>query len=258
MKMHKTALITGASGGLGLEFAKILAEKKYDLILVARNEGKLYALKNELETKYGIFVYVCASDLSVVDAPLDVFNYTLEHDLAIDILINNAGFGDAGGFADSDWRKQYEMIQVNIMALMQLTYLFLSGMIERREGRILNLSSVAAFCAGPDMSIYYASKAFVRSFSEAVAEEVKGTGVTVSALCPGPTATGFEKAASMKNGSKMFHKAASAAEVAASGIRAMEKGKVLIYQGAFTKLMSIGTRIAPRSLTRKLARNMNH
>lgn len=258
MTKHKTALITGASGGLGFEFAKILAGRKYDLVLVARNEGKLYALKNNLETKYGISVYVCAADLSVVDAALDVFNYTLEHELQIDVLINNAGFGDTGCFAESDWQKQYEMVQVNITALMQLTYLFLTPMIERGEGRIMNLSSVAAFCAGPDMSIYYASKAFVRSFSEAVAEEVKGTGVTVTALCPGPTATGFEKAASMKSGSQMFRRAASAAEVAKSGIKAMEKGKVLLYQGTFTKLMSFGTRIAPRYLTRKLARKMNH
>ena len=245
MTKHKTALITGASGGLGFEFAKILAGRKYDLVLVARNEGKLYALKNDLETKYGISVYVCAADLSVVDVALDVFNYTLEHELQIDVLINNAGFGDTGCFAESDWQKQYEMVQVNITALMQLTYLFLTPMIERGEGRIMNLSSVAAFCAGPDMSIYYASKAFVRSFSEAVAEEVKGTGVTVTALCPGPTATGFEKAASMKSGSQMFRRAASAAEVAKSGIKAMEKGKVLLYQGTFTKLMSFGTRLHP-------------
>ncbi|MBQ4511644.1 MAG: SDR family NAD(P)-dependent oxidoreductase [Anaerolineaceae bacterium] len=122
--MNKTALITGASGGLGLEFAKILAQKKYDLVLVARNEGRLYALKNEFETKYGITVYVCSADLSVKDAALDVFNFTLEHELDIDVLINNAGFGDAGSFTECDWKKQYDMIQVNIIALMQLTHCF--------------------------------------------------------------------------------------------------------------------------------------
>lgn len=150
------------------------------------------------------------------------------------------------------------MVQVNIVALMQLTHCFLKPMIAQGQGKILNLSSVAAFCAGPDMSIYYASKAFVRSFSEAVAEEVKGTGVTVTAICPGPTATGFEKAASMKSGSVMFRKAASANGVAKAGIRAMEKGSVLLYQGAFTKLMNVGSRIAPRGITRKFARKMNH
>ena len=196
--------------------------------------------------------------ITVKDAALDVFDYTLENKLPVDILINNAGFGDSGSFADRDWQKQYEMIQVNIVALMQLTHCFLKPMMRQGYGKILNLSSVAAFSAGPDMSVYYASKAFVRSFSEAVAEEVKGSGVTVTAICPGPTATGSEKAASMKGGSVMFRKAASAAAVAGEGIRAMEKGKVLHYQGTFTKLMGFGARIAPRSVTRKFARQMNH
>ena len=251
MKKHKTALITGASGGLGLEFAKILAKKKYDLVLVARNEGKLYALKNEMETEYGISVYPFAVDLAVVDAALDVFNFTLEQDIRIDVLINNAGFGDSGSFADSDWQKQYEMVQLNVIALMQMTHCFLNLMIEQGHGRILNISSVAAFCAGPYMSIYYATKEFVRSFSEAVAEEVKGTGVTVTAFCPGPTATGFEQAAAMEKDSTMFKKAAKPEDVAKGGIRAMRKGKVLSYYGGFTKRMSFLCRIVPRSVTRK-------
>lgn len=257
MKKHKTALITGASGGLGLEFSKILARKKYDLVLVARNEGRLYALKNELETGYGISVYPFAADLSVVDAALDVFNYTLEHDIKIDVLINNAGFGDSGSFSESDWQKQYEMVQLNVIALMQLTHCFLNPMIEQGHGKILNMSSVAAFCAGPYMSIYYATKEFVRSFSEAVAEEVKGTGVTVTAFCPGPTATGFEQAAEMGKGSAMFRKAAKAEDVAKGGIRAVRKGKVLSYYGGFTKYMSFLCRIVPRSVARKYAAKMN-
>ena len=142
MRRHRTALITGASGGLGLEFAKILAKKKYDLVLVARNEGKLYSLKNDFESKYGISVNVYVADLSVVDAALDVFNFTLEHDIKIDVLINNAGFGDSGSFADSDWQKQYEMVQLNVIALMQLTHCFLNPMIEQGHGKILNMSSV--------------------------------------------------------------------------------------------------------------------
>ena len=228
MRKRKTALITGASGGLGLEFAKLLAQKKYDLVVVARSEGKLQKLKEDLEDK-DTAVYVCPVDLSVPDAALKVFDFTQDHDLKIDVLINNAGFGDSGAFAQSDWKKQYEMVQVNITALMQLTHCFLPGMIERKNGKILNLSSVAAFCAGPGMSIYYASKAFVRSFSEAVAEEVKGTGVTVTALCPGPTATGFEAAAAMGKDSRMFKKAAKAEDVAKAGLRAMRKKKVLCY-----------------------------
>ena len=159
-------------------------------------------LKAELESQNGITAWVWPCDLSKVDAVLEVFRYTQEEGLDIDVLINNAGFGDSGPFAQANWKKQFEMVQVNITALMQLTHSFLPGMI------VLNLSSVAAFCAGPDMSIYYASKAFVRSFSEAVAKEVKGSGVTVTALCPGPTATGFEAAADMGNDSKMFKKSA--------------------------------------------------
>lgn len=255
--MKKTALITGASGGLGLEFARLCAEKRYNLVLVARNEGRLYAIKNELESQYGVTAYVRAADLSKVDAALDVFDYTLERGLTIDILINNAGFGDTGDFADCDWQKQYEMIQVNITALMQLTRCFLKGMTECGYGEILNLSSVAAFCAGPGMSVYYASKAFVRSFSEALAEEVKGSGVSVTAFCPGPTATGFQNAASMKRNAVMFRKAANASEVAKVGFRAMEKGRALCYYGAFVKLASLGARLVPRSITRKFAKKMN-
>lgn len=142
MRKHKTALITGASGGLGLEFAKILAQKKYDLVLVARNEGKLYAVKNELEAEHGISVYPYAADLSAVDAALDVFNYTLENDIKIDVLINNAGFGDSGSFADSDWQKQYEMVQLNVVAMMQMTHCFLNPMIEQGHGKILSDKAV--------------------------------------------------------------------------------------------------------------------
>lgn len=255
--MKRTALITGASSGIGREFAVLCAEKRYNLVLVARNEGRLYAIKNELESQYGVTVHVRAADLSKADAALDVFDYTLERGLTIDILINSAGFGDTGSFAECDWQKQYEMIQVNITALTQLTRCFLKGMMERGYGKILNLSSVAAFCAGSNMSVYYASKAFVRSFSEAVAEEARGSGVSVTALCPGPTATGFQSAASMKRDAVMFRKPVNAADVAKAGFRAMEKGKALCYYGAFVKLASLGARLAPRSITRKFAKKMN-
>lgn len=257
MNKTKTALITGASGGLGYEFARILAQKKYDLVLVARSEGKLFKIKNELENKYGISVYVCACDLTLKDAALSVFDFTLENRLNIDVLINNAGFGDSGAFGESNWQKQYEMVQLNITALMQLTYCFLKPMKEQGYGRIMNLSSVAAFCAGPYMSIYYATKAFVRSFSESVAEEVRGTGVTFTALCPGPTSTGFEKAASMGSQSTMFRHAASAEKVAQTGIQAMEEGKVLCYVGFFTKSANVLSRLSPRSVSRKFALRMN-
>lgn len=257
MSRNKTALVTGASGGLGLEFARYLAVDGYDLVLVARNENKLNAIKDELEKAYGISVHVCPADLSKVDAALEVYKFTNENNIKIEVLVNNAGFGDAGAFAESNWQKQYEMVQLNVVALMQLTYCYLTPMKDQGYGRILNMSSVAAFCAGPYMSIYYATKEFVRSFSEAVAEEVKGTGVTVTAFCPGPTATGFEKAAAMGTGSTMFRKAANAKEVARDGMAAMMKGKVLCYQGSFTKCMSVMCRLVPRSIARKFAAKMN-
>ncbi|MBQ8161483.1 MAG: SDR family oxidoreductase [Clostridia bacterium] len=256
MRQHETALVTGASSGLGLAFARLLARKKYNIVVVARREDKLNELKEELE-RNGISVYVCPVDLSIPDAALKIQSFTQSQGLNIDVLINNAGFGDSGSFADSDWKKQYSMVQVNIAALMQLTYCYLPQMIERGSGEILNLSSVAAFCAGPQMSVYYASKAFVRSFSEAVSEEVKGTGVTVTAFCPGPTATGFEAAADMGSHSRMFQKAASAEDVAKAGLKAMRQRKVLCYPGAFTKTMSFFSRLLPRRVTRRFAKKMN-
>lgn len=253
----ETALITGASSGLGLEFAKLCASDGYNLLLVARNEEKLNQVKNELENAYGISVSVFACDLSKKDAARNVYDFALEQELNIGILINDAGFGDAGKFYQRDWLKQYNMVQVNIIALMQLTYLFLKPMVQKGRGKILNISSIAAFCAGPYMSVYYASKAFVRSFSEAMADEVKGTGVTVTSLCPGPTATGFEKNADMGTNSTMFRRPASAEEVAKAGYEAMLRGKVLRYPSAFTKLMNIGARLLPRSVARKYATKMN-
>lgn len=257
IQKKETALITGASSGLGLEYAKIFAREGYDLVVVARNEGKLYALKNELEQAYGCTVHVCAQDLSVIDAAQEVFDFTLEQGVSVDVLVNNAGFGDFGDFATCDWAKQFNMVQVNIVAMMQLTELFVGPMIARGHGRILNMSSVASFSAGPKMSVYYASKEYVRCFSEAIADELKGTGVTVTALCPGPTSTGFEKAAAMK-GSRMFaFKPATAADVAEAGYNALMKGKVLRYYGAFTNLANIGARLVPRSVSRSFARWIN-
>lgn len=254
---RKTALVSGASGGLGYEFAKILASEKYDLVLSARSEKKLEALKEELENTYGINAYVCPADLSEKDAAEKIFAFTEEKGLNIDVLINNAGAGYQGSFADSDPERQYRLVQLNINGLVQLTHRFLKPMLERGGGEILNVSSVAAFCAGPHMSTYYASKAFVLSFSEAIGEEVKGSGVSVTCLCPGPTATGFEKAASMGSHSRMFRHAANAPEVAAAGIAAMHKGKVLAYCGLFTKAAALQSRLMPRALTRRFAAGMN-
>lgn len=256
--MKKTALITGASSGLGLEFTSIYAREGFDLVIVARREKNLLRLKEELEAEYRTHVWVFVQDLSLPDAASRIYQFTVKNDLHIDALINNAGFGDFGDFWKFDMQKQTALLQVNITAMVQLTRYFLPEMVHHGNGHVLNLSSVASFCAGPRMSLYYASKEFVRSFSEAVAEELKGTGVTVTALCPGPTETGFEKAAEMKN-SKMFtfFRPLTPKAVAEAGYQAAIRGKVLKYYGVSTKLMNIGARLMPRSLSRRFAGKIN-
>lgn len=253
-----TALITGASGGIGLELAKIAAQDGYDLLLVSRSEDKLEKIKRAVERKYNVKAYVCACDLSLSDAADRVVDFAIENGIEIEILINNAGFGDRAPFAESDWQKQYAMLQLNVAALMQLTHRILPLMKEQGGGRILNVASVASFCAGPDMSVYYASKAFVRSFSEAVAEEVRQYGITVTALCPGPVDTGFERAANLE-GANMFKllRAADARDVALCGYKAMMNGRTLKYYGVAAKAMSLAVRALPRSLCRKVAKKVN-
>ena len=253
-----TVLITGASGGIGLELAKIFANDGYDLVLTARSENKLLELQKELSAQYDACSYVFPCDLAEKDAALAVYEFTRSKGIMIDVLVNNAGFGDCAYLAESDWQKQYDMVRLNIIALMQLTRVYLPEMKERRSGRILNIASVASFAAGPGMSVYYASKAFVRSFSEAVAEEVREYGVTVTALCPGPVKTGFEKAANLE-GSKMFTllHAADAHKVALCGYRALMKGRTLKYYGLSAKAMSLAVRVFPRALARKVAKKVN-
>lgn len=251
--MRKTALITGASGGIGKELAKIFAREGYDLVLVARSEDKLLLLKNELEAKHGIAAEVLEQDLAEKDAAITVFDFIAEKGLTVDVLVNDAGFGDFGPYIDSDWNKQYKMVQVNIAALMQLTHCCLKEMTERGEGKILNVASTAAFQAGPLMSVYYATKAFVLSFTEALSVELKNTGVSVTALCPGPTRTGFEKNANLKN-SGLFKnlKTASAEAVAEYGYRKLMKNKVIAIQGIANKLLIFGSKIMPRKMVRRV------
>lgn len=255
---RKVVLITGATSGIGLEFAHIYAQHNYDLLIIARSEDKLLKLKAELETRYAIHVYVFVQDLSTCKAANNVYEFTRKNNLDIEILINNAGFGDYGNFYEYDMQKQINLLQVNIVTLVELTRYFLPPMLERDSGQIINMSSVAAFCAGPKMSLYYASKSFVRSFSEALSEEVKNSNVNILALCPGPTSTGFENAANMKE-SKMFHfiKPKTAKQVALAGYNASCKGKTLKYYGIEVKLFNIMERLVPRFSSRKFARIIN-
>ena len=255
--MSKTALITGASGGIGAEFAKILAENKDNLILVARSKNKLDELKKELEDKHNISVFTIGKDLSHPGAAKEVYDELKEKGVSIDYLINNAGFGDFGFFAESDWNKQEQMINLNVTALAHFTRLFLPDMIRRGGGKILNVASTASFQPGPTMSVYFATKAFVLSFSEAVNNEVREHGITVTALCPGATQSGFQAAASMQD-SKLFagNNFPTSREVAEFGYRAMMKGKAVAIHGFKNSIMANSVRFAPRSLVVKIARQI--
>jgi uncharacterized protein len=250
-----TALITGASSGIGLELAKIFAEKKDNLVLVARSESKLQELAGQLTKEHGIQVTVMGMDLSNYHKAKDLFDECQRRQLQIDYLVNNAGFGDFGLFHESDWNKQEQMINLNMTTLTYLTRLFVTGMVQRRSGKIMNVASTAAFQPGPTMSVYYATKAYVLHFSEAIANELAKTGVTVTALCPGATESGFQTAAAMEE-SKLVKgkKLPTSAEVARYGYRAMMKGKKVAVHGVMNYLMSLGPRFMPRNLTVKITR----
>lgn len=245
-----TALITGASSGIGLELARILAADHHDVVLVARNLDKLNELKQELESKHGIKAIVIPADLSIPRISDEIYYDLANKGVQVDILINNAGFGDYGAFANAEWKKQANMLQVNIVALTHLTKLFLRGMVDRGNGRIMNVASTAAFQPGPLMAVYYATKAYVLHFSEAIANELQGTGVTVTTLCPGPTRTEFQSTATMGNTRLLrIFNIPSAESVARFGYRAMMKGKTVAIYGLFNYLLSINVRFLPRSLT---------
>lgn len=256
--MRMYTFITGATGGIGLEFARIFAKEKHSLILVARNGERLEQIKRSLEADYGIRVETIACNLADDGAVEQIFRYTEEKGWRVDILINNVGFGDHNCYFDTAWERQKNMIDINITALAQLAYLYGGKMRENRSGRILNVASVAAFCAGPYMSVYYASKSFVRSFSEALSEELSPYGVTVSVLCPGPVNTAFEKNAGLED-SRMFKLllVSDPASVARAGYRGLMKGKTLVYHGPVTKVANILSHLLPRALSRKFAKYIN-
>ena len=252
-----TALITGASNGIGLELAKIHASKGDNLVLVARNISKLNQIKTELESQFKISVHIIGKDLSLPNAPQEVYDELKHKNIVIDYLINNAGFGDYGFFYETKWEKELQMINLNITALTHFTKLFLQDMVKRRSGKIMNVASTAAFQSGPTMAIYYASKAYVLSFSEAIDNEVSDKGVTVTTLCPGPTETGFLEAAALQD-SKLFKgkKIAGAKEVAEYGHKAMMQGKTVAIQGFMNRVMANAVRFIPRALAVKVVRGI--
>lgn len=247
------AVITGASAGLGVHFAENLAAARRDLLLVARRADRLDALAARLRAEHGITVDVIAIDLSAPDAPRALIDQAHARGLSITMLINNAGFGARGAFDGLDLARQAEMIDLNCRALMALCHLVLPGMIARGQGEILNVASTAAFQPGPWMAVYYATKAFVLSFSEALHEEVKDKGVRVSALCPGPTRTEFADVADMSD-SELFKRFASDANaVARDGLAALRANRAVKVSGVLNAVMAGSIRFTPRGLARRIA-----
>ncbi len=252
-----TALITGASNGIGLELAKIHASKGDNLVLVARNKSKLDELKAELEKQFNISVYTIGKDLAASNAAQDVYDETIRQKIQIDYLINNAGFGDFGMFVETDWHKELQMINLNITTLTQFTKLYLKDMVKRKSGKIMNVASTAAFQSGPTMAVYYATKAYVLSFSEAVDNEVREHGVTVTTLCPGATESGFQAAAAMEESALVKgKKLPTSKEVAEYGYKAMMKGKTVAIHGTMNYLMANSVRFTPRALVVKITRKL--
>ncbi len=249
--MKRTALITGASSGFGKEFAAIFAQDGFDLVLTARRTEKLMEIKHSLEKEYGVNVTVITKDLSKAGAAEEIFAETQDKNIHIDILVNNAGFGTLGNFAATELKNAQDMISLNVHSLVTLTHLYLAPMIEKGFGRILNVASIAGFAPGPGMAIYYASKAFVLNFSDALSTELKGTGVTVTALCPGPVNTGFADAAGFKQNILFSGKEdGKAAKVSRYGYGMMQRGKPIAVPGAVCKLGAFATRLAPREFAK--------
>ncbi len=253
--MTKTALVTGASSGFGKEFCKIHAEKGGDLIVVARRKDKLEELKIELEKKYSIIVTVIAKDLSLHTASQEIYDEVKDMGLEVDYLINNAGFGGIGKFYEREMDQDLSMLMVNILALTKLTRLFLPDFVTRNSGRILNVSSSAAFIPGPMQAVYYASKSYVTSFSNAIAEELHDTNVTVTCLMPGVADTEFGKVSGMDKLS--LPTGLSASKVATVGYNAMIKGKLNVISAAFSqKVMVKFIPFLPKKMLLKAIRKM--
>jgi len=250
----RAALITGASSGIGYELARLFAQDDYRLVLVARNRERLEEIARDFSSRFGVTSIVLAQDLADPAAPKRIFAELQQRSVEVDALVNNAGFGSFGPFAEADLAADLRMVQVNVTSLTHLTGLLVRPMLARGAGRIMNVASTAAFQAGPLMAVYYATKAYVLLFSEAIANELEGSGVTVTCLCPGPTRTEFHLRAQMAD-SKLFRWGMmEAAQVARAGYRAMMAGKTLVIPGFKNQAGAWLTRLGPRSLVTNIAR----
>ncbi len=257
MAIKSTALITGASSGIGYELAKILANKNFDLVLVARSKDKLDKLKKEIlstikENKVDIKIKRIVLDLALQESPLKLFEILKQESISITHLINNAGVGELNRFDMTDWSKLSQMIDLNMKALTHLSHLFLPELKTKSSACILNVSSIAAFLPGPNMAVYYATKAYVQSFSEALAEELSNTNLKVISLCPGPTKSGFQEAASISTNSPLFAGVPSSFEVALYAVKLMESNSRVGVHGFKNKAMVFSLRFLPRRLITKV------
>jgi len=255
---NPTALITGASSGIGSALAGQFAADGYDVVLVARRGAPLDALAVEISRAHGVKARVLPADLTEAGASRRMFDDLQSAGVTVDVVVNNAGFGLRGRVAELPVERQLQMIQLNVTALTELTCLFLPGMLQRNRGGVLNVGSTAAFQPGPLMAVYYATKAYVVSFTEALAEEVSGSSLRVSCLAPGPTATGFAEAAHMTE-SRLFKLATPmrAADVAKMGYEGWKRGKVIVVPGLANRLGVFMVRLSPRVFVRKAARQAN-
>jgi len=252
----QTALITGASAGIGRELARLFAADHYNLVLVARNGTRLAQFADELQQQFGVTAKSFPLDLTAQSAPQFLFDQMARENIAIDVLVNNAGYGMRGAFAEIPAEESIGQIQLNIIALTHLTKLFLRPMIERRSGKILNVASTAGFQPGPLMAVYYATKAYVISFSEALANELQSTGVSVTCLCPGPTDTEFQGRAGTEDSLLKRMRPMTAKAVAVDGYRALMKGKALVISGFRNWLLAESLRISPRRVVTAVSRKI--
>jgi len=252
-RQGETVLITGASSGIGRELARLFASDGADLVLIARSEGRLRDLAGELAATYGVTAQVVPADLSRPASPGEIAEALTQRQIQVDVLVNNAGFGAHGPIAAIGAGRQLDMIEVNVAALTQLTALLLPGMLERRRGAILNVASTAAFQPGPYQAVYCATKAYVLSFTEALAEEIRGSGVRVSCLAPGATDTGFAAEAGTQ-GTRLFRRGVmDAGRVARAGHDGMRRGRTLVIPGLRNRVLAFSVRLAPRTLATRVA-----
>ncbi len=254
---RKVALITGASAGIGMALADVFSRQRNNLILAARRGDRLHEIADELRERDGIDVYVLVADLAAPDGSKGLYAEVQRLDLDVEYLVNNAGFGTYGPFAEIDADRSTDLVRLNVGAVTELSALFLPAMVERGSGRIMNVASMAAFQPGPLMAAYYASKAYVLHFSEALSEELEGSGVTVTALCPGAVQTEFQDVAAMhESGLVAGKRLISVATVAEIGYRAMMNGKPIVIPGFMMNLMAFGVRFAPRRFVAKFVHRM--